>query len=334
VRPRTSHPGRTFRSCRGAGVRRAPGRSRERGGEPRGDRPDEAAKPGSLGGGHTAGRRRSDDERGHARVREGKLRGRLLHEGRLRRECRISGCGGRRRLSGGRRGERHVGGGLLLRARTCVVGGRIEPVVRRDHARLRRGGRRRSCGRRGRRRRRDGRRRCGRGRRRRRRRRQERARVEVPLRIRGDAHAHVHVRNVELRRAARPDRPDRVAFGDACALLHRGGAEMRERDRMPVSGRDRDAQAARRHTAGKRHRPRHGRDDRRARARSDVDAAVLPGGVRMVAIERVARENGASHGPRPRVRRGCPHQEQGDDQGDASHVHSSVVRFANSVRAR
>ncbi len=165
------------------------------------------------------------------------------------------------------------------------------------------------------------RRRCGRRRRRRsrvgrrsRRRRQEPERVEVAELVGCQADPQMDVRNGLLGRAARPDSGHCVTFRDGRALRDGERAEMREGHRVPIGRLDRKALATRRDEAGEAHRPGRGRDDRIALRRgTDVDAAVLAGGVRVRLVVRERLEHGAMDGPAPRVSDRRPDEEDGQD---------------------
>ena len=298
--------------------------------------------------------RRSGDGHIRRRRRVGARRvgGRRLCNGRSRRF-------GRRRINWRSVDRCRVGRRSFVGRRACIARrrlrrGRRVDVGRRDRSRRvirdRRSSRLRGCRlcrcRLGRRR--LGRRRCGYGRRsggihrrsrsrdgRRSRDRQKHERVEVALRIGRTADAEMDVRDVELGRTARPDRPDHRAFRDGCVLPHGDRAEMCQRDRQAVGGVDRDRLAARRNRAGKTDDSRGGREHRSAGIAADVDSAVLAAGVWMRRIERESLQHWTAHGPRPRSRRGHPEHEREHDQGQSSHrpVHpaitASVVRFAN-----
>jgi hypothetical protein len=73
--------------------------------------------------------------------------------------------------------------------------------------------------------------------------RQERQRIEVALRLRGDPDAEVDVRLRHVLVAARADHSDGAAFRDRSALRRSDRAEVRQRHRVPVRGRDRHALA-------------------------------------------------------------------------------------------
>ena len=166
---------------------------------------------------------------------------------------------------------------------------------RRRHGRSRGSGRADLAGALGRHRRRrllrlDGRRRGRRLRRRRgfrrcdrRTRRQQRQRVDVPLGIAGDPHAEVDVRLCVFRRPARADQPEGRALGDGCAAANTDRSEVEERDRVAVDRPDGDGEPASGNGARERDRPGGRRADGGASAPADVDSAMVPGGIWVVA---------------------------------------------------
>ncbi len=152
----------------------------------------------------------------------------------------------RRRLGGGRRGRRRArrrirGGrsGCRFAARRRRLGGRRRRLG--GWRRRRRGGIDRGRGRRGE----PGRRRWERWARR-----QQRQRVDVPLLFGRSANAEIDERNCELRRPARPDRPDRIALGDRLPAPHTVATEMHQRHGPAVGRPNRHCVAVRRHGAG------------------------------------------------------------------------------------
>ena len=216
------------------------------------------------------------------------------------------------------------------RRRLCGAGVAARPICRRGGLRRSRSrsGSRDGCGNRslsGRRRGRSRRRRCRRsrgcrrsdrcrcGRRRRRRdrsrrrgraRRQEAERVDIALVLRGDPDTEVDVGLRQLGVATRPDGADDSPLRERSTLLDRDRAEVRERDGIAVERRDRDALAGRRNGAGEGDDARRGREDRRPCLAADVDAAVLPGRVRVRGVERERLQHRAVDRPRPRLRGG------------------------------
>jgi len=251
--------------------------------------------------------------------------------------------GGRRRRCGRRpcRGSRTRGRSRRSRHCCCRNGGLSRRRRRRRSGRWRdrssdgSSRSRRSCGstrsRLGRRRGRLGRdrsrrrRRSGRRRRRGGRRRQEGERVEVALLVRGRANAEMHVRPCLLGRSGRADRPDPIALGHHRALRHRERAEVREGDREPVGGQDRDALPARGHDPGERHLTAGGRNDGRPGRRADVDPAVLARGIRMRRVEREPGQDRPGGGPGPRPRRRHDDDEQHHDDRERPHDDSLLL---------
>lgn len=114
-------------------------------------------------------------------------------------------------------------------------------------------------------------------------RRQEAQRVEVAVRVRSEANAEMDVRPGDSRLPTRPDRPDDPPFNNGRPSRRADRSQLDERHRVPVRRLNRHAFATRRHRPGKADRPTHGRPHRRSQGRSDVDAAVLPAGVGVVA---------------------------------------------------
>jgi hypothetical protein len=107
-------------------------------------------------------------------------------------------------------------------------------------------------------------------------------RVHVPVRVRGDADAQVDVGLGVLGRPARADRADRLSFADRRAALDGERAQVEKSDGEAVRRPDRERESAAGHGPGERHRSGGRRAHGRALERTEVDAAVLPGGVRVV----------------------------------------------------
>lgn len=145
----------------------------------------------------------------------------------------------------------------------------------------------------------------GRWRRRRRRRRsrhslrQQRQRIDVALFVTCHANAQMDVRHVELRRSARPNRPDRRRRVDIRAGVQRQRSEVRQRDGVSVARPD----AERQPVSGRRSRERDDSSGRRdncaAGGPADVDATALAGGIRMRAVERKRPHDCPAGRPRP-----------------------------------
>jgi hypothetical protein len=109
--------------------------------------------------------------------------------------------------------------------------------------------------------------------------------------------------------AARTDRADDIAFADRRSLRDRRGSEMRQRDDVAVRRRDRDDDTARRHRADERDPSAGDGAHRSAGLSSDVDAAVLAGGIR-VRAEAERSQHLAARRPGPRT--GHRRQQQRD----------------------
>jgi hypothetical protein len=152
----------------------------------------------------------------------------------------------------------------------------------------------------GRRRRLGARRRRGHGRHRRR---EEEQRVEVPLGIGDTADPEVDVRDGELRHTARADGPNPVALGHGRAAGDPQRAQVEQRRGVPVGRCDRKRLATGRHGAHEGDRPARRCDHRRARGRTDVDAAMEAALVRIGAEAERAQDR-PLHRPRPAVGRG------------------------------
>jgi hypothetical protein len=126
-----------------------------------------------------------------------------------------------------------------------------------------------------------------------------------------DPDPEVDVRRLRDAVAALPDRAENVSFVDLRALPDGSSPELQQGDRVPVAGANRHGAAAVRHAADERDRAGSRRADADADVGGDVDAAVLPAGVRIVA-ERERAQHRAVDRPAPGERAGSEHQrEQG-----------------------
>jgi hypothetical protein len=135
--------------------------------------------------------------------------------------------------------------------------------------------------------------------------RQQRQRVDVPLRVTRHPDPQVHIRHVDLRLARRADQAHGLPFGHAVPRRDRDRAEMEERDCEAVGRPDRQCAPVHRKRAGEGHSPARDGADGRPDVSADVDAGVTVLAV-LLASEVEAPEDGAVHGPRPRVgRRRC-----------------------------
>jgi hypothetical protein len=282
-----------------------------------GSRAHTAVRIGSTGQG-TCGRLRSTSLAAGARACSGRLRGRLLHAHRLRGHVARAGGGSPAvalaalRLLPGRRdgpaGSAHLGSGRRwYRTRRGLELRNRRPGRRRHGRRRCRRGRRgrrglgNGCGRRGG---------CGLGfrcgRRRGRRRgggsprREQRERIDIRVAV-ADADAEVDVRHVVLGDPRRPRLGDRLPLLDGRTALDEERTDMSQRRLVAVGGDDRHGQPVGRNLTGERDLTRSRCAHDEGLAERDVDPAVLPARIRVVA-ERELPEHRSVRGPRPRLR--------------------------------
>jgi hypothetical protein len=162
---------------------------------------------------------------------------------------------------------------------------------------------------------------------------QQRERVDVALRRGRHTDAEVYRRLGGLVRDA--DRADRLALGDGSAAPDGDRAEMDERDRIAVGSQDRHDEAAARNAAGEADRAARRGDHALTERAADVDAAVLPAGVRRGGIEDERAQNGPSGRPRPRVRgRRQKEREHKGDQHGTPHRPTSLLSALSTETAR
>jgi len=121
------------------------------------------------------------------------------------------------------------------------------------------------------------------------------------VRIRGQTNAEVDVGVRAFRLAARADRADDLALRDRRPHANGNRPQVDERDRVPVLGADRQAAALARHLPRERDHARRGSAHVGTARRADVDAAVLPAGVRVV-VSYERPQHRAIHRPAPRGR--------------------------------
>jgi hypothetical protein len=129
--------------------------------------------------------------------------------------------------------------------------------------------------------------------------RQQRQRIDVALFVTRHPNAQMDVRHVELRRSARPDRPDRRRLVDSCPGVQRQRTEVRERDGVPVAHPDAEGQPISGCGSRERDDSSGRRDNRAAGGPADVDATALAGGIRMRAVERERPQDRPAGRPRP-----------------------------------
>jgi hypothetical protein len=128
--------------------------------------------------------------------------------------------------------------------------------------------------------------------------RKQQERVDVAVRIRGQANTEVDIGLQALGVAARSDRSDDFAFTDGRSDSDGNRSQVDKRDRVPVLGADRQTPTLVRNLAGESDDPGHRSAHVGARRRADVDSAVLPASVRVVAGDE-GPQHGAVDGPAP-----------------------------------
>lgn len=146
--------------------------------------------------------------------------------------------------------------------------------------------------------------------------RQQRERVDVSLLVGGHADAEVDVRLGPIGLATRPDRGHRGSLRHGVALANEEGAEMLERDCVPVCSPDRECLASLRHGPGEGDGSRCGSTDVGIEISGNVDPAVLAAGVR-IASEDERPEHLSVYGPGPRL--GSGRNEPGEDEYEQNH---------------
>jgi len=140
----------------------------------------------------------------------------------------------------------------------------------------------------------------------------------------GFSHAEVQVRGVDRTTSGYADRAEPFAAPHRVSTRHVDRGQMEVRGvKAPVVGADRHRQPGAAGRPGEGDRAADGRHHRMALGGADVDTAVLPGGVRVVAV-RVGRQDLATYGPGPPfggARGRCPEQEeqQGDYERERCH---------------
>jgi hypothetical protein len=147
----------------------------------------------------------------------------------------------------------------------------------------------------------------------------------------GDAHAEMDVWNGGHGVPAGGDRGHRVPLAHGLSFRDGDRVQLLERDGIAVRRVDPHRPAASGDEAGEPDRPPDGGDHPGAEPAADVDAAVLPAGVRVLR-EREAAQDGAVAGPGPRLRRRGEHERgEGREQQPAHRRASSVVPLANEA---
>jgi hypothetical protein len=150
--------------------------------------------------------------------------------------------------------------------------------------------------------------------------RQERERVEVALWVGGATDTEVEVGLGELDIARRPNRPHGVSLDELRTLGDADRSKVRQRDRVPVCGADRDALAGARNGSGKGDRPGRRRDNRRSPRRANVDAAMLAGSVGVCRVEDIRLQDRSLGRPGPGTCHRCE-MKRGDDRRQECSAH-------------
>ncbi len=155
-------------------------------------------------------------------------------------------------------------------------------------------------------------------------RRQHRQRVDVRVPAARFAHAEVQVWLDGGARAARADRTQALAGRHVRAGSDRERGEVQVRGVEAVGGPHAHGQARRARRAREQHIPACGRHHRRAHRRRNVDPAVLPSGIRVVAVS-VLRDDIAPHRPCPR-RVSRRSEDEKDAEAEQESAHRASVR--------
>ena len=151
-------------------------------------------------------------------------------------------------------------------------------------------------------------------------------RIDVTLWIARRPHAEIDVRLGSVGDAARTDRADDGSLRDGRAPGHGDGTQVHERGRVAGRRLDRDRLAAGGHGARERHDACGRREHRRPARGAEIDAAVLPGRIRMRLVEREWAQDRTVHGPGPGLRTRDGKCARTDEQGgDSAHDLSSFV---------
>ena len=151
---------------------------------------------------------------------------------------------------------------------------------------------------------------------------QKREWIDIAVRVGGDSDPEVDARGSAIVRRRR-DRANRLPLAHDSVFSDRDRAQPDERNGVAVRGSDRDRTPVPGHGAGERDRTGRGRAHVRARISGDIDAAVLPAGVGIVAEREgadhltVGRPNPASRGSGQDHRNQCRREREHDR---ASHL--------------
>lgn len=150
---------------------------------------------------------------------------------------------------------------------------------------------------------------------------EQRERIDVSLWCVRHANAEVDIRLVGV---VRDSADDRLPLRDGCAAFHVDRAEMKQRRRIAGRRLDRDGLAPVRDDARERHRSVDRRANGRSGVRTDVDASMLSGAVRVSGVEDEWAQDGAVNRPRPGLG-GCGGQRQRAEDDDAESAHGDLL---------
>jgi hypothetical protein len=139
--------------------------------------------------------------------------------------------------------------------------------------------------------------------------------VQVAVGIGGHANAEMDVRAVVLGLAGPPQGSDLLPLDNGCSARHGDGAEMEQRDGVPVGGLEGDRTAVKRQGPCEAHDARRRRHDRLAAGASDVHAAMLARLVLARAHDERTQHR-AGRGPAPGARARGERQRDRDGRGN------------------
>jgi hypothetical protein len=157
-------------------------------------------------------------------------------------------------------------------------------------------------------------------------RRQERQWVDIALILAREPQSEIDERLGEVDHAARADGPDDPALGHARPAPDADRPEVHERRGVPERRLDRDGLPAGRHRAGECDDAFGGRKHVGSGRRPEVDAAVLPGRVRVRTVEGEGTEQRPVDGPGPGLRCGWGQDERAErDDSDSPDHEASLL---------
>jgi hypothetical protein len=157
-------------------------------------------------------------------------------------------------------------------------------------------------------------------------RRQERQRVDIALILAREPQPEIDERLGEVDNAARADGPDDPALGHPRPAPDADRPEVHERRGVPERHLDRDGLPAGRHRPGECDEPFGGRKHVGSARRPEVDAAVLPGRVRVRTVEGEGTEHRPVDRPSPGLRCAWGEDERAErDDSDSPDHEASLL---------